>query len=618
MEKIYRKFTCIDIGSTNSQIAQRYEESEDGGVTWKSLNKDANKVYNDPSNEDAIDSYLLKTDGYVDHPTVIICKDELSEEQQRIVSMENEVVCGREAEAIFKKNYNIPLRHEFKGDLYYSVKDEEKLSSEKEENFKNAQKYTRLFLRELKKRESAEAGYPCVEEKTIVTVPVSATDTLGKLMMNWAESAGWKNVEYANETDGIVKYALNTSSLFTKLSNVTVLQKLRYLVLDIGGSTADIIVVELSPDEFGKLITYPLGVWPEVGAKERLGAKDIDKKMCDWLQENGYILSSKAKELKEKNDFSIFRRFKEETSPILKNGDNNGLIDKLFGDIVNLTFGEKRTFSPKDYDDQSSKKIDRDVYIEEIFSEYALKLQLAVRNLLEECSIGEADIDGIILAGGGSLMYGIEELFRGEIDIDGKPFDFKKIKEDPSSLVLMKKNASGLCALGNVLPQPVISYRKHSLYKYILRVDLYTAKAGSVGGWDKEFRESPSVPDTFKRVYYRSWTLAEQGEALPLSNIECVADDIEIAIEPDEVIVCIVKILSRNKGISTFQYGWSSYTRRSLSKYIKDIFNQNNSELSGAMRFIVNIKENSSIVLKPTIKVSDLWGFMSDTKEANI
>lgn len=608
MEKKYRKIICIDLGSTNSQIAQRYEVSSDGGKTWQSVPK-----------KDGIFSYFLRTDGDINYPTVLICKDELSPEQVERINVDDEVIFGKEAVKIHDSYYQIPLLAEFKKDLYYSAEEKRK-DPKKQKLFQKAEKYTKLFLKNLKKRELREPDYNCEEETTYVTVPIRATFEYRELMKRWAEEAGWKNVDIHNEIEGIVQYALYSGeqfSLYQKLGNLTVLQKLRLLVVDIGGSTADVVLVELSPDGQGGYEAHEVDAWPKFGESETLGGIDVDKKICQWFLDSGYIIPELTEENIKRNGYRAFRMFKETTSSLLRKGANNGTIDQLpGGDILNLAMNLKRQqFASNNYDESTSKKIDRDVYINDIFSEYAIKLQQAVRTLLEKCKCSEGDIDGIILAGGGSQMYGVEELFRGELAVEGNPFNFTKITQDPYALVLMKENSSGLCALGNVLPKSSIPYKKHCLYNYKLEVELYTAEAGTLGSWKRSFLGEPEIPERFMKVYSKYWILAQQHQMLPV-NVRC-SDNEYIYIKHGHAIIYVAKVYSEDDKGRHFQYAWSSFSRRNPFTFIKDTFSSNDSYMPGKININVTIGENLLMKLLPEIKVEGYFGFSGNTQTTN-
>ena len=605
MADIYRKITSVDIGSTNSQIAQRYEVSSDDGASWRSV----------VNSEDGSE-YFLKVNGNVNYPSMVICRDELPEGST--YSMEKESISGENAWKVHNDHFNIPLRMEFKKNLYYSA-EEISDDSEKRRDFELAKKYTKFLLKDLKTREENQQSYsPVTEEKTYITVPVRATTGHKALMREIAESVGWKNVEILDETDGVLNYTFSpgvADAILTKLGENTVISGIRILIIDIGGSTADMLLVEVRPDGDGSFVCERMGIWPDIGEKETLGGIDVDKSLEQWLLKNEFICEGPTKKDEEKNGYTSFRQYKETISDILRNPNNNEIAD-LFGQVANLCMDmNTRTFAKANYQ-ESEKKITREVYANEIIQDYASKLSRAVRKLLMECLVDEADIDGIILAGGGAQMYGIKELFMGTLPTDDDPLDFKKIKENNKLLVTLDKYSSGICALGNVLPKSRIPYRKHCLSDYFLSLGLYTAAAGpDVDRWSfKAFEEDPTIPDNLTSLLKKEWILAEKNEPLPITNFSCQYTG-EISVNKGNALVMMLRIRSKKDNTDNFQRGWSRSYFRNLNEWIKQLTGRAyNPKRNVTIRIDVEISENMLIKLVPYIAVERFWSLGNGSK----
>lgn len=598
MADIYRKITSVDIGSTNSQIAQRYEVSSDDGASWRS-------VVNSADGSD----YFLKVNGNVNYPSMVICRDELPEGST--YSMEQESISGENAWKVHNDHFNIPLRMEFKKNLYYSA-EEISADPEKRRDFELAKKYTKFLLKDLKTREGNQQSYsPVTEEKTYITVPVRATTGHKALMREIADSVGWKNVEILDETDGVLNYTFSpgvADAILTKLGENTVISGLKILIIDIGGSTADMLLVEVRPDGYGSFVCERLGIWPDIGATETLGGIDVDKSLEQWLLKNKFILEGPTKKDEEKNGYTSFRQYKEKISDTFKNPNSNEIAD-LYGPVANLCMDRKtRTFAEVTYQ-ESEKKITREVFANEIIRNYASKLSRAVRKLLMDCLVDEADIDGIILAGGGAQMYGIRELFMGTLPTDDDPLDFKKIKENNKLLVTLDKYSSGICALGNVLPKSKIPYRKHCLSDYILNCSLYTATAGEdVNSWMfRSFEEDPTIPDNLVSVLKKEWLLAKENEPLPITNLSCQYTG-EISVDKGKALVMVLRIRSEKGNTGNFQRGWSRSCYRNLSEWVKQLTGRAyEPKRNVTVRIGVEISENMLIKLVPYIAVERFW-----------
>ena len=600
-ETIYRKFTCVDVGSTNSQIARRFEwHSGDGN--WKTVSKNSGDQF----------SYLLKTSGgKYDFPTVVVCKDELPEGQADTMGMTKDAVTDEAALAMHNMYYtaSVPMHSEFKKDLYFSADDLK--DPENEARFNAASKYMKLFLKSMKEREAAEAGYTCSEETSYITVPVRATGFLRDNMKSWAQEAGWVNPVVVDETDGILNYALNgpgSAAFRNKLGALTRLQSLKVLILDIGGSTADMLLLDVSPDGEGGINARRLGVWPDPGETDTLGGIDVDKKLCRWLLDNEYLLPDRTEESIRRDGYRAFREFKEIVSNVVKKNIDGGVVQILTGDMTNLAYF-RRSYAPRDYDDAGSRKIDRDVYIQELFGEYAAKLRAAVRTLLNDCGVGEEEVDEIILSGGGSQMYGVEELFRGALPIEGEPLRFTKIGADPSALVMMVENASALCALGNVLPKQDVAYKKDSLFEYYLTLDVYAKAASAPGLRDKSFfgeHGAPDIPPSFEHRYNAKWTLIKRSEALPKS-LNC-KDESTVRIEGTEVAVVVLKIYSVKEGEPPqFQFGSTTTSWRTPATMMKVATHTYDPLCAARFSIGVRFDENGMLSLHPHFGIRGQW-----------
>ena len=233
-----------------------------------------------------------------------------------------------------------------------------------------------------------------------------------------------------------------------------------------------------------------------------------------------------------------------------------------------------------------------------------------------DCLVDEAEIDGIILAGGGAQMYGIKELFMGTLPTDDDPFDFKKIKENNKLLVTLDKYSSGICALGNVLPKSKIPYKKHCLSKYILTCALYTTDAGSNSNdlFIKALDEDPTIPDNYDLAIEAGWIIADKGTPLPVKNLTCTFDR-NIKVEPGKVIVRVLKVQSVKDKVSNFQRGWQSIYRRSPNTVWQQNFDGTYiPEREVKMNVDVDISENMLIEMRPNLNIRGFWNFFNGNR----
>lgn len=624
MEKIYKKTVCVDIGSTNSQIAQRIQASENEKKTWKNAD--------DLSKEE---DYLIKSAGNdPNFPTAVILSEDLSDKQKTtFLEPGQDYVFGADAINIHQSYCNVndifPLHVEFKRDLFYSELEKE-YDEIKAARYEKAIQYVSIVLKALKKIEAAHCKYICDPnlEITYITVPVRATASQKDLMKKLATEAGWLNVEIVDETDGILYYALNKSETVKKnVGQLTIYQKLNLLIVDIGGSTNDILLVGIGPDGKGGHVTERKAIWPKVGESDTLGGIDIDKAIYNWLMKNECLIPSLAEEDLQWSGYRHFRIFKEATSDALR---KLGKIDMLVGDVSQLQVDfSKGKMANRIYANlNDEEKITVHTYTKEIFREYALKLQKAVRDVLEEANVKEEELDGIILTGGGSQMYGVEELFRGTLNIEDNPFNFTKIRKYPDSLVVMKENASGLCALGNVIDKANIPYKKHSLYNYSMMLEIFKAKTGEFNGWYKIHYSRPGIPDSFQRVVCKTYpNIISYGTPLEPSCKIQRDEKITVKLKNDEQIMYIVTIYGEKNGTKEFQFAFSDFGIRTPIRMIKGIKDAVKKRFSGTdgeyesrdgnILIQGSMNSNSSISLRVQLHVDGLMAFSSNERSAN-
>lgn len=602
-EKIY-KITCIDIGSTNSQMSQTYGTSTDDGKTWKALQIPQKEV-----------QYLLRDNGLVNIPTVLLRKSDLTESQKMVIGeLKKDYLAGHEANELFKRHYGLKLISEFKKDFFCS--EEAKDNKEAKERYEAAHNAILEFLTFLKQRESMEAQqYTDAVEKTILTLPVRSTATEREAMKQLAAKAGWKNIELQDEARSVLRYALSrkNSLLAGKLSQMTLLQDFYVLIMDIGGSTTDLLLVKIRPDGKGGFSDPDIvAQWPEIGETDTLGSIDIDKKLCDWFLENGFIRQDLTEQAIQNHGYSDFREFKENNMPAIRNGIE---IPQLTGSIVNLEMAARgRLFSRVDYS-ESPLKMNQEVFLKEIAWEYLKKIQAAVRKLLKDAGISEQKLDCIVTAGGGTKLYGIHEMLLGKLDLPN-PFQFSKIQKDPRLLIESNEEPSAVCALGNVMPLPHISFKNHALSDFIMKVKIYNVPVSETSKWNLSHTDRPAIPADFKHVFFKSYELIHQGSVLP--QTKTVEESFSVYSGARTSFVYVIEILSKKDRTQYFQRAWSDFSMRTPGIVLVDLFNRdNNGYEKGKYNIQVTFDEDYTISITPNIKIEGNWGFSSNTRKMN-
>lgn len=602
-EKIY-KITSIDIGSTNSQMAQTYGTSTDDGKTWKGLNAPSTEV-----------QYLLRDNGLINIPTILLRKSDLTESQKMVIGeLKKDYLAGHEANELFRQHYGLKLISEFKKNFFCS--EEAKDNEEAKERYEAARSAILQFLTFLKQRESMEAQkYTDAVEKTILTLPVRSTATERETMRQLAETAGWKNIEIQDEARSVLRYALSkkNSLLVSKLSQMTLLQDFYVLIMDIGGSTTDLLLVKIRPDGNGGFSDPDIvAQWPEIGETDTLGCIDIDKRLCNWFLDNGFILQGLTEEAIRMHGYSFFREFKENNMAAIKNGLE---ISQLTGSIVNLEMSTKdRQFSRVNYS-QSPLKMNQFVFLYEIAWEYLGRIQNAVRKLLKDAGVSERDLDCIVMAGGGTKLYGIQEMLLGKLGLPD-PLQFSKIQKEPRMLIESSEEPSAVCALGNVMPLPHISFKNHAFSDFIMKVKIFNVPVNQKSGWDLAHMDRPEIPSDFKRVFFKYYKIMEQGTVLP--QTKDIEESFIVESGAKTAYVYVIEIFSSKDGKQHFQRAWSSYSMRTPVIVLGDWLRRDNSgHLNGQYSIQVTFGEDYTISITPKIKIDGNWGFSSSTRKLN-
>lgn len=601
-EKIY-KITSIDIGSTNSQMAQTYGTSTDDGKTWKELNAPSTEV-----------QYLLRDNGLINIPTILLRKSDLTEKQKMQVEMSKDFLAGYEVNELFRRYSGLKLISEFKKNFFCS--EEAKDNEEAKKRYEAARSAILQFLTFLKQRESMEAQkYTDAVDKTILTLPVRSTATERETMRQLAETAGWKNIEIQDEARSVLRYAFakKGSQLVSKLSQMTLLQDFYVLIMDIGGSTTDLLLVKIRPDGNGGFSDPDIvAQWPEIGETDTLGSIDIDKKLCDWFLENGFIRQDLTDQAIQSHGYSDFREFKENNMSAIKNGIE---ISQLTGSIVNLEMSARgRLFSRVNYSD-SPLKMNQYIFLYEIAWEYLDRIQNAVRKLLNDAGVSEQDLDCIVMAGGGTKLYGIQEMLLGKLGLPD-PLQFSKIQKEPRMLIESSEEPSAVCALGNVMPLPHISFKNHAFSDFIMKVKIFNVPVNQKSGWDLAHMDRPEIPSDFKRVFFKYYKIMEQGTVLP--QTKDIEESFIVESGAKTAYVYVIEILSSKDGKQHFQRAWSSYSMRTPVIVLGDWLRRDNSgRLHGQYSIQVTFGEDYTISITPKIKIDGNWGFSSSTRKLN-
>lgn len=370
------------------------------------------KDYSDGKPIDSRNPVIITDDGVDTIPTVV----------RKVTG--GETLFGKQAED-----------SEESGEVYENFK--MKLASEGEQ-YQQAIALTEEFFKYL--RELYEAylvdGEECDREETWISYPAKWKPKVIEDMKQAARNAGFKNVEGMDEPTAAVNSLVyqNQESL-QRQGLLDVNRDNNVLMIDMGAGTMDLVFCKYRPGA-----DKPLNVllsWPNAQSENFFGGREIDEKLAEqslvYLSRNGQDYSNRKGLLLRRN-----KKWKEELSRKL---NKNGSLSGAPSFIRNIL--EKDSDSMKDY-----PVLDRCGF------EYACGELLRVfPEMVYEC--GEAleeqeginlfeETDLIILTGGNSIWYFIEEYLTGKRPSGYVPIEFKKImvkgeQEDQLRIFRMKR-----------------------------------------------------------------------------------------------------------------------------------------------------------------------------------
>ncbi len=590
-----KEIVSIDIGSTNSQMACKYVDmdKQNKPINWNEKDPTRNLISDSPANTN-IPTLLVEWKGNGDRP-----------------SWTREKPAGNYAVEVRDKAGadSINVICEFKKDLFYT-EEEKQQDPEKAKKYEEAKKYVEEFLKYLKEifdgsnvsdkyNNTAET-----EKKTYITVPVRSKNSDFDVIRQCAEAARWNNIEILDEARSALDYAIfkPDSELMEGIKNSTVNDVIHVLLIDIGGSTTDIVHVEISPDGKDSYRSDYKTQWPPIGETDTLGCLEIDKAIADLMLKKGYILERPVNAGIEKNGYKQFTKFKEIWSDKAKEGQ---IVPDL-GSLLNYRYDEDEDITaPVSYKKETNKLGRRE--FEDLIKNYIIKQQNAIRSVLKHDNISEQELDYVVLTGGGSEMYGIEEMILGRLNVEN-PLNFTKIKGNPVRCIHgCRENPSAACCLGNLLDKTEITCTNHISGNYSIEVEVYANNASVIANYsglhEKKQGGKPELPKGSIRKTRFDFTIAKDMNALPVRRT-CNFNE-EITVMSGQNLIFRLTVYRQNPDSQEkyIERSWLSRSERTLTQTGKDFWDElwNGGQvrvLTLQNKIAVSISENRQIAVK--------------------
>lgn len=304
--------------------------------------------------------------------------------------------------------------------MYQNFKIE--LESDDEEKKQQARKLTTEFFSYLAKSyneqsESGHLGKADDKVKTLVSYPVKWSEETKKFMVETAKKVGFPNVEGVDEAQAAISAVLvQNREYLEKHGYLNDSESVNILLIDMGAGTTDLV---LSKYYIKQEKTEIVCTWPLSG-DILFGGREVDEilrnhiKECLPEQESEFIL--------KRVGIDKFKTWKETMiSSALKANDKVEFFSEL-----NLVL-EAFEFDDVDY------CIDREIF-ENKASEYICKFSQLINGCIGQGKMNADDIDLIILTGGHSQWYFVNEILSGKSKQFGD-VALKKIDEDNNRII---------------------------------------------------------------------------------------------------------------------------------------------------------------------------------------
>ena len=281
----------------------------------------------------------------------------------------------------------------------------------------------------------------CDSETTYVSYPAKWSVELSQTMMSIAADAGFQNVHGMDEPTAAIHSALIQKG--TSLKEQGLLrdgEPVNVLMVDMGAGTTDLVLYRYTPGVHEKIEF--LNTWPKADSPVLFGGREIDTMLCDYVK--GYLIECVIPNLNsfEQNYLHACKAWKEaNVSPMLR---DKGLIKYCgFADSIVNMFNIESPFPP----------MDRACFEKRLANYLSLFPVLVNGCIANTAGIRSESIDLVILTGGHSQWYFVNEMFSGDNQGFGT-VDFPKLKKEPQRIVKLPCPQETV-ALGLVYKKPI-------------------------------------------------------------------------------------------------------------------------------------------------------------------
>lgn len=312
-----------------------------------------------------------------------------------------------------KKRFN--SFHSFKMDLESADPAQQSLARDLTEAF-----YHYLARQYKSQSEGGHLGSPSDKERTIISYPVKWREETKRFMVETAIKAGFPNVTGMDEAQAAIQAVVIMSA--EHLQKHGLLQAgvgANILLIDMGAGTTDLVLARYCPGSG----TPPevLNTWPR-GGSIQFGGREIDSLLQGYFRK---LLQGEDEDTVEKVFRRIgtdkFKSWKEETvSPALRKNDPvsdfAALDERLEDEEIDLEYCLDRAS------------------LEDCLADYLRQFPELMNGCLHNAGMSGSDVDLVIVTGGHSQWYFVQDMLAGKLPRFGQ-VDLPKIKANPARIV---------------------------------------------------------------------------------------------------------------------------------------------------------------------------------------
>ena len=322
---------------------------------------------------------------------------------------DSDTVYGYDAQVFQKKS---TVYQNFKVDL----------ESEDEEKKQQARQLTGDFFKYLAETYNEQSagghlGDSTDEVRTLISYPVKWSDETKKFMIETAKNAGFANVEGMDEAQAAISAVLvQNADHLHKHGYISGADSVNILLIDMGAGTTDLVLCKYYIEQKK---TEIICTWPKAG-DILFGGKEVDELLRNHVK--GKLPEDECESVIKRCGLDKFKAWKENmVSPALKKNDRIEEFSEL-DMIIDLLEIDAEDYS-----------IDRSVF-ESFSKDYLQKFSELVNGCIEESKMNSADVDIVILTGGHSQWYFVNEILSGQKKDFGEIY-LKKIVEDNNRIL---------------------------------------------------------------------------------------------------------------------------------------------------------------------------------------